>query len=1646
MKILIVGNGSREHSIGQSIAKNKNVEKIYFAPGNGGTQEIGENISLGVNDISNLVDFAKQVGIDYTIVGPEEPLVHGIGDVFEEEGLKIFAPSKEAARLEGSKAYAKEFCVRHNIPTADYLESESEDTIRQKALNLLEDNGVAVLKADGLAAGKGVKIVYSEKEIESFLQEVFQEGKFDSEKVVVEEFLDGFEMSLLAFVDGKTIRPLATAKDHKTIFEGGKGSNTGGMGTYSPNIEAEPFLEEIEEIVLKPFLKALQEDEIDYRGLVFIGLMIGNRGISVLEFNVRFGDPETQSVLQRLDTDLLDLMMATSEGRLEEVEVKNNDKKVVSVVLASGGYPESSEKGVEIKNLDKAKEVMIFHAGTKEEEGKILTNGGRVLTVTAVGDTFQEAMEKAYKGADEIEFNNKQIRRDIGPKVSRVYVTRKEGFDEAEKSLKKKIEEELGLTLEGLKHYLRYDLEGLTEDEVERLSREVLSEAPSDFVYFGEEALKVQANFENPLVIQYLPGQYVQRNAGVLDTANAIFGHEHLKSHTADVYSFTGNLDREDVEKIEKYLVNPVDQMKGEVYGVPTTLEEEIVRNLENPTIEGFISLSEEELSSLLEDRGLAMSLEDLAFIQDHFKGLGRDINETELAILDTYWSDHCRHTTFLTELDIKVEEKVAPYIQEAFQRYLDTRKELNRTKPISLMDLGTIVAKYLKTKGIKTNIEESEEINACSIHIDVESEDPVTGKTESIPYLLMFKNETHNHPTEIEPYGGASTCLGGCIRDPLSGRAFVYQAMRVTGSGDPRQKVEDTLESKLPQRKITTEAANGYSAYGNQIGLPAGLIHEIYHNDYVAKRMEIGAVVGAAPTDWVTRAVPAPGDLILLLGGRTGRDGVGGATGSSKEHDAKSLFTASAEVQKGNAPMERKLVRLFRTEEVSKKIKRCNDFGAGGVSVAIGELADGLMIHLDRVPLKYEGLTPKEIAISESQERMAVVIDKKDLAFFQKACEEENVECTQVAEVTEEPTMKMVYGDTVIAELSREFIDTSGVSRHQKVEMVEGNIPRFMGRFNEYGLKDLEKRMTDLEVLSQKNLVEKFDQSVGKGTVLSPMGGKNQVTPTQAMVATVPVVDRRSKTASAMSFGGNPDLLKESPYLGGYYAVIESVAKLVATGAKPADMYLTFQEYFEKLGEDPNRWSKPLEALLGAFDSTMDLEIPPIGGKDSMSGTFRDLDVPPTLISFAIAPMNVEHVVSNVLQKAGNKLGYIQPKMVEEKVDLKDFLEKANRLTDEIAKGNVKSAIAITHLGSLPHLLISAEGNGLGFDVKLEDLYNAKYGAFLVEYVEDFAEVEEIGVVTEKEIKVNGESISYDGISQKWREGLNEIFPPEIGKASEEKIAVNKTISRPRVSSKAVAVPKVTIAVFPGTNSEWDTAESFRRAGAETDVFVFRNQTAEENLQSIETLAEKIKDSQIFAIPGGFSFSDEPDGSAKFIANVLRTEKMKEAIDVLLKDNDGLMLGICNGFQALVKSGYLPNGVAEPQKEDSPTLTFNDNHRHVARLVTTKSISNDSPWLQKVELGKEYRVPISHGEGRFVINEEKAKELIENNQIAFTYVDNPNGSTLDIEGIVSPDGKILGKMGHVERADENLFINIPDVEIIPVIESGVAYMKGEEK
>ncbi|MDO5037147.1 MAG: phosphoribosylformylglycinamidine synthase [Tissierellia bacterium] len=1631
MKILIVGSGGREHALGLSLAKNRRVEKLYFAPGNGGTLDLGENIDIKATDLEALVDFAKKEKIDYTVCGPEDPLTLGIADRFEEEGLAIFGPRKASARLEGSKDFAKDFCVRHGIKTADYQTSFDKASAQEAAYDFLKNHGVVVIKADGLAAGKGVAIVKTQKEADDFLARIFDQGDFGEKKVVVEEFIHGFEMSLLAFTDSETIRPLASVKDHKEVYEGDRGPNTGGMGTYSPNLQALPYMEEIDRDILKPFLKGLQADGLDFRGLIFIGLMIGDQGIYVLEFNTRFGDPETQSLLQRLDTDLLDLMEATSQGKLSQLDLKHNDKKVVSLTLASQGYPLAYEKGHEISGLDQLDEdTLVFHAGTKKEGDKILTDGGRVLTLTVTAPSFEEAIGKVYDQAEKVDFQGKYYRKDIGPMVERIYVRRKAGYNEAEEELLGQLNKDLGLDLEEVAIYDRFDLEGLRPDQVEEVARKILADPHVENIYRGEEAMALQKDMDHPLVLGYQAGQFDQREDLILQTLRLKYGQGDFYCKIGTAYDFRGQVSPEDMEKIRHYLMNPIDQEERDLLGIPTTLKLEDEENLENPVLEGFRTWDPAQLEAAMENYGLAMNLDDIQMIQDYFKEEGRDINITELMILDTYWSDHCRHTTFNTQLDVQIGQGVEDAVKEAYKAYLEAREEMNRTKPVSLMDLGTIVAKVLKKRGIRTQVEDSQEVNACSIHINVEVEDWKTGQVEEVPYLLMFKNETHNHPTEVEPFGGAATCLGGCIRDPLSGRGFVYQAMRVTGAGDPRVAIEDTLENKLPQKKITRDAANGYSSYGNQIGIPAGLVEEVYHPGYVAKRMEMGALVAAAPLEDVVRQEPQPGDLILLIGGRTGRDGVGGATGSSQEQDEKSLETASAEVQKGNAPIERRIIRLYAKPEISRKIKRSNDFGAGGVSVAIGELADGLRVQLDKVPVKYKGLTPGEIALSESQERMAVVIAPEDLDLFEKACQDECVEMTPVAVVTQEPRMKLYYKDELICDIARDFIDKSGAPRFQEV-LIEEKEPVDLLKEDQDPAK-LAEVLGDLNVLSQKNLVEKFDASAGGGTLLQPLGGKNQITPVQAMAAYLPVREGQSRTASLMSYGYNPRLLSRHPFTGGYYAVVESLAKLVATGGRVEDAYLSFQEFFENLGQDPKRWAKPLEALLGAFRACMELEVCPIGGKDSMSGSFKDIDVPPTLVSFAVASRPAQYIVSPELKSAGNKLGLLKTKRQGAYLDTKNFLENCQAIYREVEKGNIQSMTAVTAPGSLAGLYMAAEGNGLGFDVQLEDLYSPLYGDFIVEVREAFEGLDLIGQVEAEDRLVNGTLLDKKALSHLWQSGLDEVFPPM--KETKEEVKVQEEEEKTFKSKHPVDQVRVLIPVIPGGTGEGDLKRAFEEKGALVKEFVFKDHSPEAIEESIKNLAQAIKEVEILALPGAYSFTNQADGAGKYLRVIFERPEIKAAIQGLLEDKDGLVLALSHGFQALLEAGYFG--------ELEAGFTLNESPRHIARMVATRALRKDSPWLSQLELDKSYLLPISQGEGRFYASKEALKTLEEGGQIAAVYEDNLNGSLASVESLLSPCKKILGKMGHVERLGEGTFKNIPDLEIMPIIEAGLLYFK----
>ena len=1629
MKILVVGSGGREYAIGFKIKKD--TRKLYFAPGNGGTSNLGENINIDVEDINGLLNFAKKENIDYTIVGPEVPLCMGIVDLFEKEGLKIFGPKLEGSIFEKSKSHTKKFLEKYNIPTAKYRECSSKEEAYNFIDELLNSSDRVVIKADGLAAGKGVLIAEDEYEAKEFVDEVLS-GKYGDKKLVVEEYLNGFEMSLIALVDNNTILPLPTSKDHKKVFEEETGLNTGGMGTYAPNLEGQVYEDIIKKEILDKVIDGFKKENIDYRGVLFIGLMMTDDGVKVLEFNTRFGDPETQVILELIDNDLLDLLMATSDNRLSNVDLKINNKKAMCLVLCAGGYPKNYNKGdlIEIGNTVSN----VYHAGTKEEEGHILTNGGRVLNLVYSDDNFDKVIKTIYEDAKKISFKDMHYRKDIGPKVKRIYVKKKEAYDFKSIELKNEIKNSLDINISKVRIYNRYDIEA-SKDLIDEILYTILGEVQVDDVYDVDRSFKLQSTMSNTVVVSYLPGQFDQREQGVIDTI-ALVSDENVSVRCATVYEFDG-VSNEELNRIEKFIINPVDSHRISLLGIPTTLSKVQIKNLENEVYDNFNSYNDEELKNFLEEKNLAMSFEDLKLIKEYFSSENRQPNETEIAILDTYWSDHCRHTTFNTKLNVSFDEKtdLDRIIRESFEDYLKLREELDIKKDITLMDLGTILSKYLKKHGELNKVEVSSEINACSIKIDVKIVE--NGTEKIVPYLLMFKNETHNHPTEIEPLGGASTCLGGAIRDPLSGRSFVYQGMRISGAGNPTEKIDKTLDGKLPQIKIARESALGFSSYGNQIGLATGFVDEIYHSGYTAKRLEAGAVIAAAPLENVKRLEPVSGDIVVLLGGRTGRDGIGGATGSSKTHKATSIVTESAQVQKGNAPEERKIQRLFRRKEVAQLIKKCNDFGAGGVSVAIGELSStGVDIYLNKVPLKYQGLKPSEIAISESQERMAIVISKSDLEKFKKYADEENIESTVVGEITNSNRMKMYYDDEIICDLSYDFIDTNGARRDTNVEVVSENVPSLL-KNDSKDVTGLYEKLRDLNITSKKNLNEIFDSSVGRLTVLHPQGGKEQLNPIQTMAGLIPSLNGESKTVSLMSYGFNPYLSEKSQYLGGYYSVVESISKLIATGADYKNIFLTFQEYFEKM-KDEKSWSKPLKSLLGALSVSKFFKTPPIGGKDSMSGTFENISVPPTLISFAVSTMELDNLITPEFKSEG-KIGLVRTKMNNGLLDLNELRDNFEKINKDIKDKNIISAIAIDHNGTLPLIYKFALGN-TGFDINLEDLYSPLYGSFIVEYIEEKDYIENIGKFSD-EIIVNGEKLDKEKLRENYLHTLDRVYRPTL---DEKFIKLeNKIVKRKLKSDISISRPKVVIPAFPGTNSEWDTALAFEKEGAEATIYVFKNQNREDIENSLKEFASLIKNSQILAIPGGFSMGDEPDGSGKFIANVIRSKEVREAIDKLLK-NDGLILGICNGFQALIKTGLLPYGKVTEPRENDPTLTFNNTRRHIAKMVDIKILTKNSPWL--MELNKdEYKVPISHGEGRFVVDEKTLKTLLENEQVASQYIENPNGSSYSIESLLSPCGKIYGKMGHSERVSDYNFKNIYDIELQNIFKGAVKYFKGDK-
>ena len=1247
--------------------------------------------------------------------------------------------------------------------------------------------------------------------------------------------------------------------------------------------------------------------------------------------------------------------------------------------------------------------------------------------------------------------------------VRRIYVEKKKPFAVQAKELKEEIGSYLGIsTVKNVRVLIRYDVENLSEDTYERSRGTIFSEPPVDILYEGDFERKPE---DTVFSVEYLPGQFDQRADSAEQCVKLLNENEEPVIRSATTYVIEGILTEAEKEAIKEHCINPVDSREASEE-VPETLIAKFDEPADVKIFEGFAEMEEKEFKELYDSLNLAMTFKDFLHIQNYFKNEEkREPSMTEIRVLDTYWSDHCRHTTFQTELK-NVTFGKGDYrkpMEATYDRYMADRAEIFKgrdDKFVCLMDLALMAMRKLKKEGKLADQEESDEINACSIVVPVE----IDGVTEE--WLVNFKNETHNHPTEIEPFGGAATCLGGAIRDPLSGRTYVYQAMRVTGAADPTVPVSQTMKGKLPQKKLVRGAAHGYSSYGNQIGLATGYVKEIYHPNYAAKRMEIGAVMGAAPRRAVIRETSDPGDIIILLGGRTGRDGCGGATGSSKVHTEKSIETCGAEVQKGNAPTERKIQRLFRREEVSRIIKKCNDFGAGGVSVAIGELADGLVIDLDKVPKKYAGLDGTEIAISESQERMAVVVDKKDVDRFLAFANEENLEAIPVAEVTESPRLVMSWRGKTIVDLSRAFLDTNGA--HQETDVTVKVPCRAGNPFDKEPVSDVEAKwmetMKDLNVCSQKGLVEMFDSSIGAGSVYMPYGGKYQMTETQSMVAKLPVLKGKTDTVTMMSYGFDPYLSSWSPYHGAIYAVVSSVAKIVAAGGDYGKIRFTFQEYFRRMTEDPERWGEPFSALLGAYDAQLGFGLPSIGGKDSMSGSFNELDVPPTLVSFAVDVASDKTVITPELKEAGNKLVLFT--IDRDEFDMPVYgqvMDQYGRIFEDIKAGKIISAYEVERHGVAEAVTKMAFGNRMGVkiehNVAPEDLFAAGWGNIVAEVPADkvsqlSGRYTVIGEVTDRAaIEYCTMSIALADAQKAWEAPLEKVFPTVSGvEQTEVKNSLYKADSV-YVCKNKVAKPTVFIPVFPGTNCEYDSTKAFERAGANVVTRVLKNITAEDIRDSVEIFEKAISQAQIVMFPGGFSAGDEPEGSAKFFATAFRNARITEAVQKLLNERDGLMLGICNGFQALIKLGLVPYGEIRQQKADSPTLTYNTIGRHISKMVYTKVVSNKSPWLRQAELGGVYCTPASHGEGRFVANDEWLAKLFENGQVATQYVNefgeptmdeawNPNGSYQAIEGITSPDGRIYGKMAHIERRDDSVAINIYGEQDLKVFESGVEYFK----
>ena len=1227
--------------------------------------------------------------------------------------------------------------------------------------------------------------------------------------------------------------------------------------------------------------------------------------------------------------------------------------------------------------------------------------------------------------------------------VYRIFVEKKDGFNNEAKSLYSDITEFLGIKrLNKLRIFNRYDAENISEKIFDYAIKTVFSEPQLDNVY---KELNINKAFI--FATEYLPGQFDQRAESASQCIQIISQGKKPLIKTAKIYALYGNLTKKDIEEIKKYIINPV-EMREANFLKPGTLKEKYKIPKTVKILKGFINLNDKELFNFIKSYDLAMDFDDLKFCREYFLSEKRNPTITEIKVIDTYWSDHCRHTTFLTIIDnVEFEDEL---LQKTYKEYLTIRKELKDNKPICLMDLATVLIKYFKKNGKLKKLDESEEINACSVKINIE----VDGKIEN--WILLFKNETHNHPTEIEPFGGAATCIGGAIRDPLSGRGYVYGAMRITGAANPTVSISKTLKGKLPQRKIVTTAAEGYSSYGNQIGLATGIVDEIYHKGYLAKHMEIGAVIAAVPEKNIKRKKPIAGDVVILIGGSTGRDGCGGATGSSKSHTEESIEICGAEVQKGNAPEERKLQRLFRNPKVSKLMKKCNDFGAGGVSVAIGELSDGIDINLNAILKKYEGLDGTELAISESQERMAVVIDKKDIEKFLSFAKEENLQAVKVATIKKESKLTMFWNGKKIVDISREFLNSNGAKKHINAKIK--SFKNFDKKIPKDFVKGYKSLLSDINVCSKRGLSERFDSTIGAGTVLMPFGGKFQLTPIQAMAQKISVEKKETNNCSLMSYGFNPFIMEKSPYHGAYFSVIESVCKLIATGSDFKEIYLTFQEYFEKLGKDKNRWGKPLAALLGAFKAQKELGICAIGGKDSMSGSFENINVPPTLVSFAISTAKIKDIISPEFKKSKNKVYLIKPKYDKNGLpETKSLLSIFYKINNLMKNKKILSCYTLTYGGIAEAVYKMCIGNGFGFEynskISLKDIFKYNYGGFIIESEENIDEIYLGKIISEKYILYKKEKIDLKKLSLIYENKLEKIYSCNI-KIDKKPIKNFSYETKNRIVSKIkIAKPKVIIPVFPGTNCEYESAKAFEYAGAKAKIMVINNLSSDDIKKSVDNFSKELKTSQIIFIPGGFSGGDEPDGSGKFITAFFRNHIIKEETTKLLDKRCGLILGICNGFQALIKLGLVPFGKIIETDENCPTLTFNEISRHQSKIVRTRIASNKSPWLSYMNVGDIVSIPISHGEGRFIASEDLIKKLSENGQIATQYVDfegdasndirfNPNGSIYAIEGITSPDGRVFGKMGHSERIGNGLYKNVLGNYDIKMFKSAVEYFK----